>query len=152
MWNKNSNKNSTITCNPKIEEKNIIEGKSVFQAAEEIVTGNEITNIKENDLTLFDIIKNGPCNKQKPKVVVKDIIILSIYKCNLGSSIIGLSLIASDHIKCYKIHKLSSEMNKKLRTQKRRLSQEKQAAYILFLSFVLWQRVYQACSISQLGL
>lgn len=78
MWNKNSKKNSTITCKPKIEEKNIIEGKSVFQAAEEIVTGNETTNIKENDLTLFNIMKNGtPCNKQKPKLVVKDIMSLT---------------------------------------------------------------------------
>lgn len=77
MWNKNSKKNSTITCKPKIEEKNIIEGKSVFQAAEEIVTGNEITNIKENDLTLFNIMKHGPCKKQKQKVVVKDIMSLS---------------------------------------------------------------------------
>ena len=85
MWNKNSKKNSTITCKPKIEEKNIIEGKSVFQAAEEIVTGNEITNIKENDLTLFDIQMYGlPC-KKKPKVVVKDI--MSLTKASTRSCI-----------------------------------------------------------------
>ena len=78
MWNKNHKKNSNITCKRKIEEKNIIEGKSVFQVAEELETGNEITNIKENDLTLFDIIKYGtPCKKQKPKVVVKDIMSLT---------------------------------------------------------------------------
>ena len=78
MWHANYKKNSTITCKPTIEEKNIIEGKSVFQAAEEIVTGNETTNIKENDLTLFNIMKNGtPCNKQKPKLVVKDIMSLT---------------------------------------------------------------------------
>ena len=77
MWY-NNRKDTTIKCKQNKEEVTIIPDKSVFQVTDEAISNEPTFIIKENDLTLFDILKKGlPCKKKNKNVVVKDIMSLT---------------------------------------------------------------------------
>ena len=73
MW---KNKTTKIKCKQKKEEKKFIKDKSIFQAAEEIVTGNKVVNVKKNELTVFDLRQGASICNNKETVVVEDLMSL----------------------------------------------------------------------------
>ncbi len=71
-------KDTTNKCKQNKKEEIIIPDKSVFQVTDEVISNEPTFIIKENDLTLFDILKKGsPCKQKNKNVEVKDIMSLT---------------------------------------------------------------------------